>query len=313
MFKHLLVPLDGSRLAESALPAAVRLAQLLGATLTLVHVIERKAPQEVHGERHLTTREEANAYLEEVRRRAFPATLHVNCHVHSEEVTDVAKSIVEHISELTPDLIVMCTHGRGGLRGWLFGSIAQQVIARHAAPVLFIRPTEYGTAPPFSCRRLLVPLDGSPAHEVGLAMAAGLAQACRAMVHIVMVVPTISDLFGERAATGRLLPKAMTEVLEVAQQSADTYLARLVHPLEASGLDVTAEVSRGDSVTAIVNTAQKINADIVVLGTHGKSGLDALYSGSVAPKVATHTRVPLLLVPLPSSQESEAPAEPPKG
>jgi len=298
MFKHLLVPLDGSRLAEAALPAAARLAQLLGASVTLLHAIERKAPQEIHGERHLTAPDEAQAYLEDVRSRSFPVGSNVACHVHRNEVGDVARSIAEHVAELSPDLIVMCTHGRGGMRGWLFGSIAQQVIALDATPVLLIRPTEFGQAEPFFCRRFLVPLDGSPAHEKGLSVAAGLAQACRSSVHIVMVVPTISDLFGERAAAGRLLPKAMAEVLEMAHQNADTYLSRLIGPMKESGLTVTTEVARGDSTTVIAETALQTKADIIVMGTHGKTGIDAVWSGSVAPKIVNHTHLPLMLVPL---------------
>jgi nucleotide-binding universal stress UspA family protein len=119
---------------------------------------------------------------------------------------------------------------------------------------------------------------------------------------MVMVVPTIGDLMGERAATGRLLPKAMAELLEMAQQGADAYLARHVTQLTSAGIAVTSEVARGDSTTIIINTAQQMKADIIVLGTHGKTGMDALLSGSVAPKIITHTRTPLLLVPLRESQ-----------
>ena len=72
MFKHLLVPLDGSHLAEAALPAAACLAEHLGASITLIHIIERDVSGEIHGERHLKTPAEANAYLEAVAGRTFP-------------------------------------------------------------------------------------------------------------------------------------------------------------------------------------------------------------------------------------------------
>lgn len=126
MFQQILLPLDGSRLAEAALPAAVHLALNLGASLTLIHVIECQAPPAVHGERHLTQADEARAYLDEFARRAVPAGLPVARHVHAQEVEDVAESLVEHVRELAPDLIVMCTHGRGGLRSLMFGSVAQR-------------------------------------------------------------------------------------------------------------------------------------------------------------------------------------------
>ena len=136
MFKRLLVPLDGSSLAESVLPTVVYLAQTIGASVTLIHVIERNAPPEIHGERHLTNSADACTYLASVTDQVFPAEVKVEQHVHSSEVKDVARTITEHVDEFESDLIVMCTHGRGGLRDWLFGSIAQQVIALGPTPIL---------------------------------------------------------------------------------------------------------------------------------------------------------------------------------
>jgi nucleotide-binding universal stress UspA family protein len=299
MFKHLLVPLDGSRLAETALPAAAYLARTLGAWVTLVHVIERDAPQEVHGERHLAEPDEACAYLEEVANRAFPAEVRVERHVHSSEVSDVARSIVEHVDELgRPDLIVMCTHGHGGLRTWLLGSIAQQVIAIGATPVLLIRPDGTGAAPAFTCRRLLVPLDGNPDHEQGLPVAVSLARACGAGLHLVMVVHTLRTLPGQQAAAARLLPAAASALLDISEDGAEEHLHGYVARLQTTGLPVTAEVCRGDPATNIVRTARRVSADVVVLGTHGKAGMDAFWSGSVAPQVVSRSHVPLLLVPV---------------
>jgi len=307
MFEHLLVPLDGSQLAEAALPAAAYLAQTLGARVTLVHVVERDAPQAIHGERHLADADEAHAYLEEVAGRAFPKEPGVQAeqHVHSAEVSDVARSLVEHIGELGPDakavttsLIVMCAHGWGGLRSRLFGSIAQQIIGLGTTPVLLIQPARGEATAAFACRRLLVPLDGQPEHEQGLVMAISLAQASTAALHLLMVVHTLSTLPGEQAAAGRLLPGATSALLDLRQQDAEEYLRRQAAPMQAAGLAVTAESRRGDPAKIIVRTAKRINADLIVLGTHGKSGMDAFWSNSVAPQVSSLSRVPLLLVPV---------------
>jgi len=305
MFEHLLVPLDGSRLAEAALPAAATLAQTLGAGVTLVHVVERDAPQAIHGERHLTGPDEACAYLAEVAGRAFPKEpgVHVEQHVHSAEVSDVARSIVEHVSELGPDLIVMCAHGWGGLRSRLFGSIAQQIIGLGTTPVLLIQPTRGKAAPTFACRRLLVPLDGSPEHEQGLPVAIGLAQASAAALHLLVVVHTLSTLPGEQAAAGRLLPGATSALLDLRQQEAEEYLRRQAAAVQAAGLTVTAESRRGDPAKGIARTAKRVNADVIVLGTHGKSGMDAFWSNSVAPQVSSLSRVPVLLVPVREAKE----------
>ena len=106
MFKHILVPLDGSRLAESALGMAASLAKKFGASLTLIHVIEKDAPSEIHSERHLVSPDEAAAYLDEVAHLSALSGVRVSTHVHTSQVSDVALSVTEHSAELAPDLIV---------------------------------------------------------------------------------------------------------------------------------------------------------------------------------------------------------------
>ncbi len=298
MFKHLLVPLDGSQLAETAIPAAVHLAKVLQATVTLIHVIERNAPKEVHSERHLTNSEEAQAYLDEIARQWFPPDIKVKSHVHTSLVSDVARSIVDHSGELQPDLVIMCTHGRRGPKDVLFGSIAQQVIAMGETPVLLIRPASGEQPNPFSCKQLLVPLDGLPDHEQGIPAAIQLAKACEASVYLVMVVPTYGTLSGDQAVTSRLNPGATSAALDLAEMGAEEYLRQQLQDLKSNGINAAAEVKRGDPANTIVETAEQTNTDIIVIGTHGKAGTDAFWSGSVTPKVSSHTRIPLLLVPV---------------
>ena len=88
----------------------------------------------------------------------------------------------------------MCTHGQSGLRTLLFGSIAQQVIGLGITPVLLIQPKWAGVPSKFSCQHFLVPLDGDPGHEQGLVLAADLALACSASLHLVWVIPTLGTL-----------------------------------------------------------------------------------------------------------------------
>jgi nucleotide-binding universal stress UspA family protein len=297
MFTHILVPLDGSHLAEAAIPAAAYLANRLDAGVTLLHVIERDAPREVHGERHLTEPAEAEAYLEDLARRALPGVRCIGRHVHTAEVGDVARSLVEHVDELNPDLIVMCSHGQGAGK-WLFGSIAQRVIARGGTPVLVISARPAAQPENFAIRRILVPVDGEPAHEQGLPVAAALARRCEAAVDLVMVVPTLRTLSGEWAATGRLTPGATRAVLECARAEAETHLAARVRELAAEEIPVTAEVRRGDPSRTIVDMVKQTGADLLVLGTHGKTGLDAFWAGSVAARIVNRVRIPMLLVPV---------------
>jgi nucleotide-binding universal stress UspA family protein len=298
VFKHVLVPLDGSPMAEAALPAVAVLAKALAAQVTLVHVIEQDAPQEVHGERHLTDPGEARTYLDEVAKRAFPGPVSVNCHVHTSAVDDVARSIVEHVDELEPDLIVMCTHGRGGLRSWIFGTVAQQVVALGMAPVLLICPTATGVAPSFSCLRFLIPLDGNPEHEQALSVATELARACDSTLHLLAVVPTPQTIPARQAATARLLPSATSALLEISQDDAQAYLDQRLARLTAQGFSVMAAVRRGDPAKVIASSAQKLQVDLIVLATHRKKGMDAFWADSVAPKVSSRSHRPVLLVPV---------------
>ncbi|HTP09796.1 MAG TPA: universal stress protein [Anaerolineae bacterium] len=302
MFTHLLVPLDGSTLAEMALPAAVFLARLTSARVTLLHLIERHPPEEVHHhDRHLTNAAEATAYLEEVRQRAF-GEISVECHVHTTEIDDVASSIVEHINELAPDLIVMCTHGQGGWRRRLFGSKAQQVIALNKTPMLLIPPAPEAKAE-FQLKRIVVPLDGNAEHEQGLQVAIDLARACQAALHLVYVIPTVDRLKGDDLATGRLLPHTMAAILDMQQEEATEYLGCHIADLREAGMTVSAEVARGEVAKTILETAKQQLADLIALGTHAKSGMDAIWSGSLTPVISDRSPAPLLLVPIQSTSQ----------
>ena len=300
MMKQLLVPLDGSRLAESVLPVAGFLAEKLGASVTLLHLMERNPPATVHGDRHLTSTEQAEAYLSRLAADAFPKTVPVEWHVHTVEVTNVASSIVEHSGEMGANLVVLCTHGQTGLRDYLVGSIAQQVISLGQTPVLLLPPPAVDHTAGFGCSKLLVALDGKPEHELGLPLAGEIAAACGASLELLTVVPTLETLSGEQAETGKLLPGAMSQVLDLAEEEARAYVAGLVR---AEGSPpARAIVGRGDPVAVILATAAAESADLVVLTTHGHKGPGAFWSGSVAPKVILRAHTPLLLV--------RAPAEP---
>src|SRR5262249_2083440 len=148
VFARILVPLDGSRLAEAALPAAERLGAAFGAELRLLHVVERAARPTVHGERHLTDRAGAEEYLGSVVAGLRAGGVDATRPVHDPPQADVAASIAEHGAEEQADLIVLCTHGHGGMRGFLWGSIAQQALRRGSTPVLLVRAPPSGEPAP---------------------------------------------------------------------------------------------------------------------------------------------------------------------
>jgi nucleotide-binding universal stress UspA family protein len=147
MFKNLLVPLDGSGLAEVALPAAVALAQQFGSNLILLRVVR---PPQVTGQTSggiaygefvadLRQRavDEAQQYLHSQQGMLRQQGLHVDVVVA--EGQNVAELILDNADDLRIDTVVMSTHGRGGLSRWVFGSVADKVLRRAMVPVLLIR------------------------------------------------------------------------------------------------------------------------------------------------------------------------------
>jgi nucleotide-binding universal stress UspA family protein len=306
MFRHLLVPLDGSSLAEAVVPAAAWLAAALHARVTLIHIIESDAPTAVHGDRHLTDSREAAAYLEKVKQRHFPADIIVACHVHQEPMNNVTQGIVLHQDELSPDLILMATHGRSGLRGLLFGRIAQQVASSGHLPVLMFQPGVPSVAEPFACRRILVPVDGRPGHGAGLETGSRLAGDLHSRLDLLTVVPTTVQLTGTTAVSSRFAPGTSQAMLEITESNLLDFLKQQADTWSRQGIHVETHLERGAPASTIVDMAATLASDLIVLGTHGRSGTTAFWTQSIGAKVLARASRPVLLVPagLPPGQES---------
>ncbi len=297
--RHIVVPLDGSGLAETAVPMAARIAQRIGSRLTLLHVLERRPPATVHGERHLATPQEASAYLTGVAASLRASGLDVETHVHENAVRNVAASLSEHLAEFRADLAVMTTHGAGGMRRWVFGSIAQQVIAAGACPVLYATCEQSRTAMTSDIQTIVVPLDGDPAHEASLPLASTLAAAFSAAVRLVTVVPTLAEVGGPRSAVARVLPGALAAALDLEAEGAAKYLksVRESKLIGAPGANSTADlVERGDPAREIQRLAEMTDRALIVMATHRKFGAKAFWDGSVAARVATGVQCPIAMV-----------------
>ncbi len=295
-FHRLLVPLDGSRLAESVLPAVQRIAIACGAEVTLMHIREARPPASIHGERHLADPNEAGVYLESVAELLRRTGVLVSWHVHESREGDVAASILQHADEFQPDLVVLCTHGHGGVRDVLFGSIAQQVLQRGRWPVLVVEPQADGSAPAFDPQRIVMPVEGSERHPAPLELGARLACALGSELHLVMVVPTRETLIGDRSAPRRTMPATVTAILELAEENASKYLQDAMAECNRTGAKVIASVLRGHPVEQIVQYAESVGAELIIIASHGKVGLEALVSGSFGARIVARVGTPLLLV-----------------
>lgn len=285
-------------MAESALPTASFLAEKLRAVVTLIHVIEKNPPSEVHGESHLRNVEEAQDYLNGISQKWFPKEIKVECHVHASEVDNVAESIVAHADEISHDLIVMTSHGKGKALHLLLGSIAQKVISSGSIPVLLTHPDAGGNVREFSCKSILVPLDLDPDHVEALTFVKGLAREFGASLHLVTVVPSYGKISGRMTVTSRMLPGTTSRMLEMSVEQAEETLDARLKTLSSEGFEASAHVLRGDPADMIAASARESKVDLIVLATHGKSGTKAFWSGSVANKVCSQCKVPLLLIPI---------------
>lgn len=296
-FSKILVPLDGSRLAEAVLPVVTSMARAFKASLSLLHVLEQGAPETVHGERHLTDARSAEEYLAQVAAGCDCEGLSVALHVHPNPERDVVASILGHAGEFGADLIVLATHGWGGMRDLLVGSVAQQVLKRGTVPVLLVKPSpEHPTVAPYPVRRLLVPLDGTRAHDDAvLPVVEDVARAFGAEARLMLVVPTLETVSADQAPIARLTPQATAAALDLEQQDAAAYLGQLARQLRGKGVSASAEVRRGDPVGTVLDVASE-DADLVIMSTHARAGLEALWSASVGSKLLQRLRPPLLLV-----------------
>lgn len=294
MFRHLLVPLDGSKLAEIVLPVAADLARAAEARVTLLHVLEEHPHGEVHGDRHLTELGEAGKYLTEVAGSELFRGIRTAWHVHDERIRDLPDSLVSHASEMAPDLIMLCEHGSHRTRDILSGNVAQRVVRHGNTPVFLLRAEGAAVLP----RRILAPLDGRPDHERGLVPAEVLARITGAEIELLTVVPTAEHLSGEYAVTGNLMPASTRARLDVAEQDAASYLADHVAWMRDAGLAVSATVARGDPADQICDFVATRAIDCIALGTHGKAGTGAFWAGSLAQRLIHRTWAAFLLTPV---------------
>lgn len=296
MFKHLLVPLDGTTLAEEVLQVAAELAQAAGAKITLLHVLEQDAPKSVHGQTHLSREQEAEDYLRATAQKFFPPGISVDWHVHPQPTRHLAAGLIDHALEMGPDLLLMRDHGRSRFRDWLYGNIAQQAYQGVDIPLFLFRPSS-GLRQGSLFRRILAPVDFQPEHQRGLAVAEGLARLGQAAIRLLTVVPDPESFSGEKAATCAFLPRSTQALFDLALQDAGQKLTALRHDLSSRGLKVEAVLARGRPPDVIVDQAKEFQAEVIIMGAHGRAGSQAFWEGSVAATVVFRSETSLILVP----------------
>lgn len=297
MIKTVLVPLDGSQLAERGLLAACRLARETGATLVLMRAVQFYGDTNENEAMELEVVREAQQYLQALEQRLERDGFTVRTEVLP---ALAARAILFAAEAQHADVISMSTHGRSGLRYALLGSVAEVVVRQSRRPILLVRAPDGPEQPapattPF--RNILIPLDGTTLGEAALSYLATEQLGHAADVILLRtVMPTMVApmplMSGEGAAELFRAAEAETERHRV---EAEEYLATS----GKSFLQATkwrTRVTIGDPVQEILGVASVEQADLIVMATHGRRGLDRLVYGSVARSVLHRTKVPLLLL-----------------
>lgn len=292
-YDKVLIPLDGSPVAEEILAHLAFLGAPEEIELELLNVVVPAqyavtAPQmgmiDVIGYLVEGAGQYVNRQKAALQAKGYSVTSHVL-------KGDAALTIVNLAQTDGAKLIAMTTHGRTGLSRWALGSVTERVIQQSTLPLLLVRPE---TAPITQLRQLLVPLDGSELAEDALTQAVMLAKMSGASILLVQITHELDE--GNRRI---LFPREEEADEALAQwlQDAETYLQSVKHELLEQGLAVETLVKAGDPATEICRVVASRAIDLVVMSTHGRSGMRRWMYGSVANKVLRGLAHPLLLIP----------------
>ena len=296
MFKQLLVSLDGASEAEAALQTAGALARPLDARISLVRVIDGQPGSGHEADAYLAWAASEPTVSERIGARivsALPA--HGN----------VADTILETARQQGADMIVMATHGRGGLDRLLIGSVAQRVVERSPIPVLLQRPGAAGLP---GLNTLLAPVDGTPGALVTLGLATALAQTCHARLVLVQAVTPFRDYLVEAGAGYDSLAYIDPAWEEEARRAAQGYVDGLAARLQALGVNAEGRVVAAHPATGINQVAAEVDANVIVMATRGLTGIRRAVMGSVADAVVRTANRPVLLMHRGSETDANLPA-----
>lgn len=287
----LIVPLDGSKLAEGALPYALALSRATGARLVLVAVAEPPS-DELRDHYPELARETAGL----ARARLAEYLLRMRREIDGARVLDTrlcdgdpASEILKTADELHARYVVLSTHGRSGLSRWSYGSVASQILHSSTVPMLVVGPHVLEQSKrDAEFNHIMVPLDGRPLSETALPFARELAIALGPRVSLVEVL-SLPLQVSEYALTPSDLPE-VERGLEVAAA------ARLHHRrAELQRISVDVHVLHGPAAEVLMSFVSRESVDLVVMATHARTGLVRALLGSVADRML-QAAAPVLLV-----------------
>ena len=294
MYTRMLIPLDGSQVAEQVLPYARCLAKALKIPVDLLEVVDletlRLLANPERG-RYIDTLlgekiETNKSYLEAIA-QSFQGT-QVTCFVEKGTPEDM---IIERAAGDKDTLIVMATHGRSGIQRWVLGSVADKVLHGSTNHLFLIRANDQakagGEAP---LKKVIVPLDGSQLAETVLPYVVDLAQKMRLEVVLMRsyALPT---------STADEYQTYSDELIGLIEAEARDYLAEKVKEVKGKGLEnVSSVVNIGYGAEEIITLARNTPDNFIAMCTHGRSGMKRFVLGSVTDRVVRHSGDPVLII-----------------
>lgn len=312
MFQHILVPLDGSPLAEQALPVAARLARACGGTITLLHVVDVSHAYVSYGAMQPIIARDAieaslasgKSYLDSVRSHSDLAGVSVKEQVILGLASIVILSVLD---EQAFDLVVMSSHGYTGVKHWMLGSTAEKVAHHAPVPVLILRkekPLRVHDGTRFI--RALVPLDGSARSQGAIAPAAALVTALaspgQGELHLTQVIVWPEGV-GE-AEKEALLQEIRQHLQDISVSVRERLMVEFGPDLQlAITWSITLDRDIVEGIVRIAEHGERTSeagevraSDLLAMTTHGYSGIHKWTLGSIAERVLHATELPVLLV-----------------
>jgi len=288
----ILVPLDGSENALSALPYATAVARACGTGIELL-AVANGAPDLQNDRLRSLVVQGLTVHLQHIAEH-----LHVNGIAAETCVRfgDPAETILMQAEKRRARAVVLATHGRGGIDRWLLGSVADTVVRQAVCPVLTVAPQRARAGSTrWWPRRLLVPVDGSPQSEQALPAAYELAAAFGAEVVLARVYPwttTVTEGYAVMLADAAALDHEAMQTAALA--------LRALRDTAPPGVSVRDVMLRGDAAERLIGLAEADAIDLIVMTSHGRHGVSRLLLGSVADRLIRSGRPTLVIHPVPA-------------
>jgi len=287
MFAKILVPLDGSKIAEQAIPYAADIARAFASQVTLLGVVESG----ITGEQQ-TVQQTITAGAEALNKLLTGTSAIIKTSVLSGMP---ARKIMEFTESEQIDLIIMTGYGHSGIGPWPLGGTIHKVLhLKSPVPIMIIRPSDGEAFPPRLLRRIAVPLDGSVHSESPLPYVIEIAKHFDVEVHLIRSIETEAEVHG--GFSGQFKIHFEEKEIENARKTAEAYLSNVAGRFAGTRATVKTIVRTGAAAAEIITFTDALGNCLIAMGSHGLSGLEAWMYGSVTQKIINSNRKSLLIV-----------------